>query len=178
MALTTEFLIKKTEIPGLLEIDASLIGDSRGYFQEKFQKQKLVALGFPESFIPVQQNIAFNKEKGVTRGIHAEPWDKYISLVAGKIFAVFVDLRAGDNFGKKVMITLDPQKAFFVPLGVANSYQTLEADTYYSYLVNAHWSADKIYKSVNLADPQLAIDWPIPLAQAIISQKDKQNPML
>src|SRR3989344_5776623 len=111
----TEFKIKQTAIPGLLEIDISLVEDDRGYFQEKFQKEKLVAAGFPESFVPVQQNISFNKEVGVTRGIHSEPWEKYISLVAGKAFAVYVDLRPGENFGKKVSVMLTPTKAVFVP---------------------------------------------------------------
>lgn len=176
---TAEFKIKQTEIPGLLEIDISLIEDARGFFQEKFQKEKLVALGFTENFVPVQQNIAFNSQKGTTRGIHAEPWDKYVSIVKGKVFAAFVDLRK-ENFGKVVTIELNPSKAVFVPKGVANSYQTLEDDVYYSYLVNAHWSPEKIseYKAVNLADTDLKINWPIQLDKAIISDKDKKNPFL
>ncbi|HEX9503545.1 MAG TPA: dTDP-4-dehydrorhamnose 3,5-epimerase family protein [Patescibacteria group bacterium] len=178
MEKTTEFKIKQTEIPGLLEIDISLIEDARGWFQEKFQKAKLVAAGFPESFNPVQQNIGYNKTVGVTRGIHAEPWDKYISTISGKVHAVFVDLRSGDNFGKKVSIVMDPKKAVFVPQYVGNSYQVLEPDTYYSYLVNAHWIPEGKYLSVNLADPDLAIQWPISLDKAIISEKDRNAPML
>lgn len=177
---TTEFKISHTSIPGLLEIDITLQEDERGYFQEKFQKEKLIALGFPKDFIPVQQNISYNREVGVTRGLHAEPWEKFIGVVTGSIYGVFVDLRRGDNFGKKAAIVLDNTKAVFVPRGIANSFQTLEADTYYSYLVNAHWSPGSAeqYKSVNLADPDLAIVWPISLDKAIISDKDKKNPML
>lgn len=175
---TTEFKIKQTAIPGLLEIDISLIKDPRGWFQEKFQKEKLVALGLPAEFIPVQQNISFNEEVGVTRGLHAEPWEKYISVIAGRVHAVFVDLRAGDKFGKKVEIDIDQTKAVFLPRGVANSFQTLESNTYYSYLVNEHWSRDAKYLSINLTDPDLNIVWPISLDKAIISEKDKQHPML
>lgn len=178
MPATTEFKIKQTEIPGLLEIDISLIEDERGYFQEKFQKEKLVALGFPESFVPVQQNISFNKLKGTMRGIHAEPWEKYITVIAGKVHAVFVDLRTGESFGKQVVIAMDPKKAVFIPRGVGNSYQTLEPETYYSYLVNDFWTPDKKYSAVNVSDPELAIAWPISLDKAIISEKDKQHPML
>ena len=174
---TTEFKINEREIPGLLEIDISLVSDDRGYFQEKFQKEKLVALGFPESFVPIQQNISFNKEVGVTRGIHAEPWDKYVSVISGRAFAAFVDLRK-ENFGKVVTIEVDPKKAVFVPKGVANSYQTLEPDTIYSYLVNKHWSAQAKYESINLTDEDLKITWPIALNEAIISDKDRKNPML
>ena len=180
VAKITEFKITQTAIPGLLEIDITLIEDERGYFQEKFQKEKLVALGFPKSFAPVQQNISYNREVGVTRGLHAEPWEKYISVISGSIYGVFVDLRKGDSFGKKTAIVIDATKAVFVPQGVANSFQTLETDTYYSYLVNAYWSEENSnqYKFVNLADPDLAIDWPISLDKAIISEKDRKNPML
>jgi dTDP-4-dehydrorhamnose 3,5-epimerase len=178
MEKVTEFKSRKTAIEGLLEIDISLIEDSRGWFQEKFQKQKLVAAGLPESFVPVQQNISFNKEIGVTRGIHTEPWEKYVSLISGKAHAVFVELRSGKDFGKKVAIELSPTKAVFVPRGVGNSFQTLEADTYYQYLVNEHWSTEGKYLAVNVADPDLSIDWPISLDKAIISDKDRNHPML
>lgn len=176
---TAEFKIRQTEIPGLLEIDTTLIEDERGYFQEKFQKEKLEAQGFPKDFVPVQQNVSYNRQVGVTRGFHAEPWEKYLEVISGSVYAVFVDLRK-DNFGKKLAIMIDHNKAVFVPLGVANSFQTLEADTYYSYLVNAHWSAQKTseYKFVNLADPDLAVEWPISLDKAIISDKDRNHPML
>ncbi len=175
----TEFKITKTDVPGLLEIDVTLVPDERGWFQEKFQQKKLVDLGFPADFKIIQHNMSFNKEKGVTRGFHAEPWDKYISVVSGKIFAVFVDLRK-ENFGKKVSLYVDPQKAIFIPKGVANSFQVVEDNTYYTYLMNGHWSADNLanYKFFNLADPDLAIDWPIPLEKSIISEKDKKLPPL
>jgi dTDP-4-dehydrorhamnose 3,5-epimerase len=178
MQKTTEFSIKKTAIEGLLEIDINLLEDSRGWFQEKFQKAKLIAAGFPESFVPVQQNISFNQEIGVTRGIHTEPWEKYISIIAGKIFAVFVDFREGENFAKKVEIEITPTKAVFVPRGVGNSFQTLEPNTYYQYLVSEHWSPEAKYQAVSLADPDLNIAWPIRLDKAIISDKDRRNMML
>lgn len=177
MIKSTEFAIKETAIRGLLEIDITLIEDSRGWFQEKFQKGKLVAAGFPEAFVPLQQNISYNKQAGVTRGIHAEPWDKYISVVAGKVHAVFVDLRR-ESFGQKVEIVIDAKKAVFVPRGVGNSFQTLEPETYYQYMVNDHWSANGKYLSVNLADPDLNIQWPISLDQAVVSEKDHANPKL
>ena len=64
-----------------------------------------------------------------------------------------------------------PKTAVFVPRGVGNAFQTLEDETAYSYLVNEHWSpaAKDSYTFVNLADETLAIDWPIPLAEAELS---------
>ncbi len=177
---TTEFTARETEIPGLLIFDVTSVGDDRGYFQEKFQKAKLVAAGLPESFNVVQNSLSYNKEAGVTRGFHAEPWDKYISVITGKVFCAYVDLRKGDTFGKVVTVEINPNTAVYLPQGVANSFQTLEPDTYYLYSVNAHWSADNYdqYCFVNLSDPQLAVTWPIALESAIMSDRDKNHPLL
>jgi len=177
---TTEFTAHQTDIPGLLVFDVTYIGDERGYFQEKFQKAKLVAAGMPDSFNVVQNSLSYNKHAGVTRGFHAEPWDKYISVVSGKVFSAYVDLRKGENFGKVVTVEITPNNAVFLPQGVANSFQTLEDDTYYLYSVNAHWSADNYerYSFVNLADPDLGVSWPIPLEKAIVNDRDRNHTML
>ncbi|HRV76039.1 MAG TPA: dTDP-4-dehydrorhamnose 3,5-epimerase family protein [Candidatus Saccharimonadales bacterium] len=176
---STEFKVQETDIPGLLVFDVNTISDERGFFQEKFQKAKEAQLGLPEDFAPVQHNISFNKDIGVVRGIHAEPWNKYISVVTGRIFCAFVDLREGESFGKVVQIELDPTKAVYLPKGCGNSFMTLEP-TYYSYIVDAHWKPDQYdqYTFVNLADPELGIDWPIPLSEATMSDKDKNHPYL
>jgi dTDP-4-dehydrorhamnose 3,5-epimerase len=180
MVATTEFTRHDTEIPGLIIFDVTSVGDERGYFQEKYQKAKLVTAGLPAGFNVVQNSISYNKETGVTRGFHAEPWDKYISVVTGKVFAAYVDLRVGDGFGKVVTLEIDPNIAVFLPRGVANAFQTLEPNTYYLYSVNAHWSADNYdnYSFVNLADPTLNIQWPIGLDNAIISDRDHTHPPL
>lgn len=169
--------VSRTPIPGLLRIDLPLHVDSRGWFKENWQRAKMTALGLPD-FGPVQHNISFNEEPGVTRGIHAEPWDKYISVATGRVFGAWVDLRTGDGFGSVFCCQIDPGVAVFVPRGVGNSFQTLEPGTSYSYLVNAHWSPQASYANLNLADETVAIDWPIPLDAAIISDKDRGHPRL
>lgn len=177
---TTQVTGHETEIPGLLIFDVTTVGDDRGWFQEKFHKAKLVEAGLPEAFNVIQNSLSYNQKSGVTRGFHAEPWDKYISVVKGQVFCAYVDLRKGDSFGKVVTVELDTHKAVFLPQGVANSFQTLEDDTYYLYSVNAHWSADKYddYCFVNLADPQIGAKWPVALDQAVVSDRDKSHPML
>ncbi|HEU5187887.1 MAG TPA: dTDP-4-dehydrorhamnose 3,5-epimerase [Candidatus Saccharimonadales bacterium] len=176
---TTQVTGHTTAIPGLLIFDVTKVGDDRGYFQEKFHKAKLVEAGLPESFTVVQNSLAFNK-KGVTRGFHAEPWDKYVSVVNGEAFVAYVDLRKGDSFGAVVSLTLTPEKTVFVPAGVGNSYQCLTDDLYYLYSVNQHWTTDAYerYTFVNLGDPTLNVQWPIPLEQAILSDKDRNHPIL
>ncbi|MFA9276327.1 MAG: sugar nucleotide-binding protein [Rhodoluna sp.] len=169
--------IQETSIPGLLILDLPVHGDSRGWFKENWQREKMVAAGLPD-LGPVQNNISFNDEIGTTRGIHAEPWDKFVSVATGKVFGAWVDLRDGNTFGAVFTAELDASKAIFVPRGVANSYQTLEADTAYVYLVNDHWSPTAEYTFLNLADETAAIQWPIPLENALLSEKDQAHPRL
>lgn len=169
-----ELAVRETKIPGLLVLDLPVFGDDRGWFKENWQREKMVKLGLPD-FKPVQNNISFNKKRGATRGIHAEPWDKFISVAAGRVFAAIVELREGDNIGLVETFELGPSNAIFVPRGLGNSYQALEDGTVYSYLVNAHWSPEVKYSAVNLADKDLNIAWPIPLEKAEISEKDKNN---
>ncbi|MET0830557.1 MAG: bifunctional dTDP-4-dehydrorhamnose 3,5-epimerase family protein/NAD(P)-dependent oxidoreductase, partial [Microbacterium sp.] len=166
-----------TSIPGLVVFDLPVHGDARGWFKENWQREKMVAAGL-EDFGPVQNNISFNDAAGTTRGIHAEPWDKWVSVATGSIFGAWVDLREGPTFGAVYTTVLDPSRAIFVPRGVGNSYQTLEPDTAYTYLVNDHWSADAEYSFLNLADETAAIAWPIPLTDVEISAKDLAHPRL
>lgn len=174
-----ELRVTETGIPGLKVVDLPVHGDARGWFKENWQRAKMVAAGLPD-FRPVQNNVSFNASRGVTRGIHAEPWDKYISVATGSVFGAWVDLRPGATFGRVFTTTLDPSRAIFVPRGVGNSFQALEDGTAYTYLVDAHWSAElkAAYTFVNLADPALGIDWPIPLSEATLSEADLRHPML
>ena len=168
-----------TDIPGMLVFDLPVHGDSRGWFKENWQRAKQAALGLPD-LGPVQNNISFNAERGVTRGVHAEPWDKYVSVATGSVFGAWVDLRPGRSFGRVYTCVIDPSRAVFVPRGVGNAFQALEAGTAYAYLVNAHWSAELkgTYTFVNLADPALGIEWPIPLSEAVVSEADRHHPYL
>lgn len=171
--------IRETTIPGMVLIDLPVHGDNRGWFKENWQREKMVALGLPD-FGPVQNNISYNDQRGATRGIHAEPWDKYVSVATGRIFGAWVDLREGESFGAVFTAELGPDTAIFVPRGVGNSYQTLEDGTAYVYLVNDHWSAgaQSEYTFLNLEDETAAIPWPIPLVEAERSEKDLAHPRL
>ena len=171
--------VRTTPIPGLLLVDLPVHKDHRGWFKENWQREKMLEIGLPD-FGPVQNNVSFNSSKGTTRGLHAEPWDKFISVVHGRVFGAWVDLRSGSTFGTLFTAELDESTAIFVPRGVANSFQTLEDNTVYSYLVNDHWTAahQAQYTFVNLADPDLAINWPIPLEQAELSDADRVHPPL
>ncbi len=173
-----ELKAESTPIEGLTVYDLTVHGDNRGWFKENWQRDKMTAIGLPD-FGPVQNNVSFNAEKGVTRGLHAEPWDKYVSIGTGRVFGAWCDLREGSpTYGQSFSIELDPSKAIFVPRGVANGFQALDDGTVYMYLVNDHWSPNGEYSFVNLADPALGIDWPISLETAELSDKDRNHPIL
>ena len=84
-----ELAARKIEaIPGLMEFDIPVRGDKPWLVQGKLPKEKMLLLGFPESFFAegkLQNNISFSR-KNVLRGLHAEPWDRYISVAdEGKV---------------------------------------------------------------------------------------------
>ena len=180
IAFEKDLSVTETGIGALKVVDLAVHGDSRGWFKENWQRAKMTALGIPDLKV-VQNNISYNDKKGVTRGIHAEPWDKFISVARGSVFGAWVDLREGSaTYGKVYTTVLDPSKAIYVPRGVGNSFQALEDGTAYTYLVDAHWSLElkRTYTFVNLADPELDIQWPIPLDQATVSEADLNHPYL
>lgn len=164
----------ETEINGLVRFNLDVNEDERGWFKENFQASKMGL----EQFVPVQQNISYNNCRGVTRGIHAEPWDKVVSVAKGEVFIAIVDLRPGSEFGTLHTDFLNESTAFFIPRGCGNSFQCLTDEVFYSYLVNDYWSPTANYVHVNLFDEDLAINWPIGRSDAIISDKDAGHPPL
>jgi dTDP-4-dehydrorhamnose 3,5-epimerase len=163
--------VRATDIDGLLEVTIPVHGDERGWFKENWQQQKMRDAGLPELDF-VQQNVAFNASAGVTRGIHAEPWDKYVSVACGRVFAAIVELRDGPGFGTVVCRELTPDKALLIPAGCGNSYQVLEPATAYIYLTTGLWDPSITYPSVSPLDPALAIPWPLSGDAAVMSAKD------
>lgn len=168
-----------TDIPGLLILRLRVQHNDVGWFKEDWHREKMAAIGLPD-FRPVQHNFTHNDVRGITRGFHAEPWDRLISLVSGRAMGAWVDLREGTTFGKVVTCDLDPGTAVFVPRGIANAHQVLEDHTTFSYLLNHHWTAEARarFSGVNPYDPALGISWPIPREQADLGRADTQLPRL
>ncbi|MGW1347308.1 dTDP-4-dehydrorhamnose 3,5-epimerase family protein [Kribbella sp. NPDC002412] len=162
-------------IPGVLRIELNVQPNDDGWFKESFHAGKLEAAGVPR-FEVRQHNVLYLAEPGVTRGIHAEPWDKYLSPSAGRVFAAIVDLRDGEAFGRLETFELGAGQALYVPRGVGNSFCTLEPHTVYNFLVNEYWSPERV--TVDLFDPELAIDWPFPRERLSYTERDAANPSL
>lgn len=83
---------------------------------------------------------SFNVTRGMTRGIHAEPRDKDISVTAGSVSGTWADLRAGNTLGTVFPAVIDSLWTIFVPRGVCDAFQRLENNTAYIDLVNDPWS--------------------------------------
>jgi dTDP-4-dehydrorhamnose reductase len=169
--------VDTTPIPGLLVVRLDVRTDDRGWFEEYWQRERMTDLGLPD-FGPVQANVAWNDARGTTRGMHAEPWDKLVTITAGRAYTAWVDLRAGDSFGTTHGLELEPGVAVFVPRGVGNGYQTTVDATAYIYLVNDHWRPDAAYVAVDHTDPALGIAWPVPLEERVLSDRDRAAPRL
>ncbi len=169
--------ITETSIPGLLYIsDIAIFTDERGSFRTPFRSD--MPHKSLKQFANQQWNISEN-EPGTTRGIHAEPWDKFVHIIFGRAFAAIVDLRVMkwgqvpfDPISYVETFELNKTNALLVPSGCGNSFQALEF-TIYAYLTSDLWSADNKYSAVSLDDPSFAIDWPMKDPDRIISDKDR-----
>jgi len=175
---TPELTVTETSLRGLFIVNVATHEDARGSFREAYQAEKLEALGLPK-LGPVQMNISENIRAGIIRGIHAEPWDKYIHVLAGEVCNIAVDLRPDSpTFGKHQSFILNQTNALFISKGFGNAFQVLKAPVSYGYLVNKHWSPSEQYTNVRFNDPDLSIAWPLPVTADDVSDKDRNNPSL
>ena len=153
---------KTTTIDGLEVHRLTVHEDNRGWFKENWSGQKLT---------PKQHNVSFNARRGATRGMHAEPWDKWVSVATGRVFGAWVDMREGSaTFGEKFTCEIGPDTAVYVPRGVANGFQALEDNTTYIYLVNQRYSPGGAFCSYK------EIDWPLEPTE--LSAKDLEHLLL
>ncbi len=157
-------------------------GDHRGFFSEIYNKRALGEAGI--SFEFVQDNYSLSRDKGTVRGLHFQipPFaqSKLVHVSQGAIFDVALDLRRGSpTFGKHVstVLSADEWNQILVPSGFAHGFCTLESDTEVIYKVTNYYSSAHD-KGLLWNDPELAIDWPIAEAEAVLSDKDQRLPAL
>ena len=152
--------------------------DARGFFKENWQREKMVAIGLPD-FGPVQNNVSFNADRGVTRGIHTEPWDKFVSLATGRIFGAWVDMREGETLRRDLHPRDGHRGRGLRParrrqqLPGARGRHRLHLPRQRA--LAARHRPTRRWPSTT---PTVAIAWPIPLGEAIIREKDQNNPGL
>jgi dTDP-4-dehydrorhamnose 3,5-epimerase len=172
--------VKATEIPGVLLLIPRYFTDARGYFVETYNTRAARDTGLIAEF--VQDNQALSLKRGTVRALHFQVppkvQAKLVRVLRGSIYDVAVDLRAGSpSYGRWVGAKLTAQggEQIFVPRGFAHGYCTLEDDTEVAYKVDDYYAPDCEH-GLAWNDLTLRIDWPIPLADAVLSDKDRKLP--
>jgi len=165
----------ETGFPGLLVFEPKVIDDSRGWFYEAYNQKLFGGAGIENQFVQDNQS---RSTYGVIRGLHYQvaPYAqaKLVRALVGTILDVVVDIRKGSPcFGKVFSIELsaDNKKQLFIPAGFAHGFSVL------SEVAEVMYKCDQFYDKASehgiiYNDASLKIDWQIPLAQAIISDKD------
>jgi len=169
-------------IPDVLLIKPTVFGDDRGYFVETFRQDKFeAAVGHKIDFI---QDNESTSSKGVFRGLHFQlpPYaqSKLVRVIEGSVLDVAVDIRKGSpTYGQYVMAELsgDNKHQLFVPRGFAHGFVVLSEVAIFSYKVDNYY-APECDRGLAFDDKALNIDWPIPIGELKLSQKDQKQPYL
>jgi dTDP-4-dehydrorhamnose 3,5-epimerase len=176
------FVFKGLNIPEVVIVRATKHGDSRGFFSETYSQRGFSDAGLCAEF--VQDNHAFSAQKGTVRGLHFQtpPFAqaKLVRVTRGAIFDVAVDLRVGSpTYGHHAaaVISASSWNQVFVPVGFAHGLATLEPDTEVLYKVSDFYSPQHD-KGLLWNDPALGINWPVTADDALLSEKDRNQPRL
>lgn len=166
-----------TNIPGLLIFEPKVFEDSRGYFYESYNEKNFINRGIDIKFV---QDNESSSSLGVIRGLHYQlaPYAqaKLIRVLQGKILDVVVDIRKGSpSFGKyfSIELTSENKKQLFLPAGFAHGFSVLSEKAVVFYKCDALYNKES-EGGIRFDDPQLNIDWQIPVDKAIVSDKDRQ----
>ena len=164
-----------TEIPGVVIIEPTVFGDSRGYFMETYQAQEFAAAGIPGPFVQDNQS---KSTKGVLRGLHFQKehtQGKLVRVVSGEVFDVAVDCRPHSaTFGKWVGVTLSAEnkKQFYIPQGFAHGFLVLSESAEFLYKTTDYY-APEYERSLLWKDPDIGIAWPLENGQTpLLAAKD------
>jgi len=171
----------ETEIEGVVIIEPQVFGDERGYFFESFSLKRFEEEVCKTVF--VQDNESKSKY-GVLRGLHYQlpPYTqaKLVRVVKGTVLDVAVDIRKGSpTFGKYVTAELSEEnkRQFFLPKGFAHGFAVLSEEAIFQYKCDEYYAPGH-EGAIRFDDPDLGIDWRLPLEDIILSEKDKKHPRL
>jgi dTDP-4-dehydrorhamnose 3,5-epimerase len=170
--------IVSTELPDVLLIEPDVLRDSRGFFLETYHAAKYRSAGI---MMPFVQDNRSRSVRGTIRGLHLQverPQAKLVQVVLGEIYDVAVDVRRGSpTFGRFVALHLSAGacRQLYIPHGFAHGFAVT------SETADVEYKCTEIYDpsaEVGIAwdDPALAIPWPV--AQPILSDRDRNNPKL
>lgn len=168
--------VVKTEIEGVVIIEPRIFKDDRGYFYESFSQREFEEKVCRTTFVQDNQS---KSSYGVVRGLHFQkpPYSqsKLVRCIKGAVLDVAVDIRKGSpTFGKYVAVELteDNHRQFFVPRGFAHGFAVLSDEAVFQYKCDNFYNKES-EGAVAWDDPELAIDWKIPVEKVLLSEKDK-----
>jgi len=173
--------VEETGIEGLLLIKPRIFQDERGYFFESYNDREMRKNGLHFSWVQDNQS---KSAYGVIRGLHyqLEPYaqTKLVRVLKGSILDVAVDLRSGSpTYGKwkSMILSEDNYLQLLLPKGFAHGFSVLsdEAVVFYKCDQFYHPASDK---GIRYDDPALAIDWQLPPEKIVVSEKDRNLPLL
>ena len=171
----------QTSIPGVVIIEPKVFGDARGYFFESWSQKDFSEAVRPVTFV---QDNESKSSYGVLRGLHFQKGEhsqsKLVRVVSGRVLDVAVDIRRDSPwFGQHVACELSGEnhRQFFIPRGFAHGFAVLSEEAVFQY------KCDNLYcpsseGAIAWNDPALGINWGIPEADVLLSEKDKHHPLL
>ena len=167
---------KKTEIEGVYIIQPKVFKDNRGYYMETFRQSDFDAgIGRHVEFI---QDNESKSSRGVLRGLHYQKGEasqaKLVRVIKGRVVDVAVDIRrSSKTFGRYVMVELSEENKtqFFIPRGFAHGFLVLSDEAIFTYKVDNAYAPQQ-EASIRYDDPDIAIEWPMDMAEVITSEKD------
>jgi dTDP-4-dehydrorhamnose 3,5-epimerase len=173
--------IKESPIPGLLVIVPGVFEDSRGYFYESYNRKSFSVAGIQAGFFPDNQKVS---KYGVLRGLHYQlaPYgqNKLVRVLEGSVWDVAVDIRKnsptfGQHFG--IELSAENKLQLYIPQGFAHGFAVTSPSAVFFYKCDSFYNPDA-ERGIHFDDPELAIPWPIPQNEAVISAKDQILPRL
>ena len=169
-------------VAGVMILRPKKFADHRGFFSETFNQRDMRAAGIDDEF--VQDNHSLSVTPGTLRGLHYQSppmaQAKLIRVIRGSILDVVVDLRTSSaTFGKhfKHVLSSDNWDQFYVPVGMAHGFITLDPHTEVIYKVSRPYSPEHD-RGIRFDAPQLSIDWGWDLARVVLSERDRRHPLL
>lgn len=168
----------KTRLAGLLVLEPTVHADSRGFFLETYRRDELEPLGITSEF--VQENHS-RSSGGTIRGLHFQVEGgqaKLVRVAVGSVFDVAVDVRpSSPTFGQWESFVLDDLRhaQLFVPVGFAHGFCALGETADVVYKVDSYYDP-AAERGIRWDDPALDIPWPV--AEPIVSERDRRNPTL
>jgi dTDP-4-dehydrorhamnose 3,5-epimerase len=170
----------ETRLDGPMLLKPKVFGDERGFFSETYRRSVFADLGIPEEM--VQDNHSRSSAK-IVRGMHFQIGDGAAKLVRcgrGAIWDVIVDLRKGSpTYGnwEGHELTEENFQMLYVPIGFAHGFCVLSdvADVFYK---QSNYYSDEFERGISYRDPDVGIEWPIPVDELIPSERDANAPTL